>query len=141
MSSTECELCLQDGGEVLLRHAAWRVVLVHEPDFPGFCRVIWNAHVREMSDLSSAEREQLMAVVWAVEQALRTVLAPHKINLASLGNVTPHLHWHIIPRWQTDSHFPAPIWAAKRREPVVPDCAATIDLLRQTVVQACAHLE
>jgi diadenosine tetraphosphate (Ap4A) HIT family hydrolase len=140
MSFTECELCLQDGGEVWVRRAAWRVVLVHEPDFPGFCRVIWNAHVREMSDLSASEREQLMAVVWAVENSLRTVLQPCKINLASLGNVTPHLHWHIIPRWETDSHFPAPIWAEKRREPVLPDWAAKMDLLRQAVVQACELL-
>jgi diadenosine tetraphosphate (Ap4A) HIT family hydrolase len=40
---------------------------------------------------------------------------PDKINLASLGNVVPHLHWHVIPRWRDDSHFPAPIWATAKR--------------------------
>lgn len=140
MRDTRCELCWQDGGEILVRAPAWRVVLVHELDFPGFCRVIWNAHVREMSDLSATEREQLMSVVWAVEQAIRTVLTPHKINLASLGNVTPHLHWHIIPRWESDSHFPAPIWAEKRRQPLLPNHAGKMDSLRQAIVQACARL-
>jgi diadenosine tetraphosphate (Ap4A) HIT family hydrolase len=140
MRDTRCELCLQDGGEILAQHPAWRVVLIHEPDIPGFCRVIWNAHVREMSDLSATEREQLMSVVWAVEQAIRTVLAPHKINLASLGNVTPHLHWHIIPRWENDSYFPAPIWAEKRRQPLLPNYAGKMDSLRQAIVQACARL-
>jgi diadenosine tetraphosphate (Ap4A) HIT family hydrolase len=140
MSSTECELCLQEGGEVLVRRPAWRVVLVDEPAFPGYCRVIWNAHVREMTDLSAAEQQQLMAVVWAVEKSLRAVLQPQKINLASLGNVTPHLHWHIIPRWQTDSHFPAPIWAERRRISVLSCSMSQQVLLRQVIIEECANL-
>jgi len=42
-------------------------------------------------------------------------MQPTKINLASLGNVVPHLHWHVIPRWADDTHFPDPIWAPARR--------------------------
>jgi diadenosine tetraphosphate (Ap4A) HIT family hydrolase len=56
-----------------------------------------------------------MHVVLAVEQALRRVLKPHKINLASLGNMTPHVHWHVIPRAKNDAHFPNPVWGKKRR--------------------------
>lgn len=110
-----CELCVRPGGEVLVRAAAWRVVLVDDADFPGTCRVIWNAHVREMTDLPDPDREALMRVVWRVETVMRAVLAPDKINLASLGNVVPHLHWHVIPRWAGDSRFPAPIWAPAQR--------------------------
>jgi len=47
---------------------------------------------------------------------LRDTLQPDKINLASLGNQVPHLHWHVIPRFADDAHFPDPIWAAARRE-------------------------
>lgn len=65
----------------------------------------------EMTDLSAAERVYLMDAVFATEAALREVLAPDKINLASLGNMVPHLHWHIIPRYIDDPHFPLPIWA------------------------------
>jgi diadenosine tetraphosphate (Ap4A) HIT family hydrolase len=43
-------------------------------------------------------------------------MKPDKINLASLGNMTPHLHWHVIPRFVDDKHFPAPIWATPTRE-------------------------
>ena len=39
-----------------------------------------------------------------------------KINLATLGNVVPHLHWHVIARFDWDSHFPNPVWGAARRE-------------------------
>jgi len=57
-----------------------------------------------------------MSVVFAVEQAVRETLQPEKINLASLGNMTPHLHWHIIPRYRQDKTFPNPIWGQSRRE-------------------------
>jgi diadenosine tetraphosphate (Ap4A) HIT family hydrolase len=118
MKQTHCELCETDGGELLWQDERCRVVRIDDPDYPGFCRVIWSSHVREMSDLSDVDREHLMRVVFVLEQALRDTLAPFKINLASLGNVTPHLHWHVIPRFRDDRHFPKPIWAPAERETI-----------------------
>jgi len=114
--TTPCLFCDGDGGELLWRDARCRVVLTSEP-FSGFCRVIWNEHVREMTDLSAPNRAHLMHVVYGVESALRARLTPIKMNLASLGNQTPHLHWHVIPRFADDSHFPNPVWGPREREP------------------------
>jgi len=128
---SSCELCDTPGGDILWQDESCRVVRVGGADgaaFPGFCRVIWRAHVREMSDLVPDERRHLLAVVDAAERAVRAVMTPDKINLASLGNVVPHLHWHVIPRWIDDSHFPAPIWAAPTRPAPGRPCPATADL-------------
>ena len=114
-----CELCDHDGGELLWRNGSCRVVYVDEPGYRGFCRVIWADHVKEMTDLPEDARARLMQVVFAVEAVLREVLRPHKLNLASLGNITPHLHWHVIPRFPDDPHFPNPIWGAQLRGPAV----------------------
>jgi diadenosine tetraphosphate (Ap4A) HIT family hydrolase len=115
--ATGCAFCDDEGGLPLWRDARCRVVLAEEP-FAGFCRVIWNAHVREMTDLADADRAHLLTVVLAVESSLRARLAPFKMNLASLGNVTPHVHWHVIPRFVDDSHFPQPVWGKRQRDPV-----------------------
>jgi diadenosine tetraphosphate (Ap4A) HIT family hydrolase len=112
-----CELCEQDGGRLIWRGDDCRVVRVDEPGYSGYCRVIWNAHVREMTDLPAPARGRFMLVVFTVETALRELLRPEKINLASLGNVTPHLHWHVIARFRDDPHFPNPIWGARIRQP------------------------
>lgn len=93
-----------------------RVVLADEPDHPGFCRVILNAHRKEMTDLAEVERTRLMGVVFSVEALLRELLDPEKVNLASLGNMVPHLHWHVIPRFSGDAHFPGSVWGARQRE-------------------------
>jgi len=115
-SKPVCELCDQVGGTLLWQDASCRVVLVADADYPGFCRVIWQHHVKEMTDLSETERAHLMATVFAAEAAIREVMHPDKINLASLGNLTPHLHWHVIPRYSNDKHFPQPIWGMAQRE-------------------------
>lgn len=132
MSQTSaCELCAGGGGEVLWRHPEFRVVLVDEPDYPGFCRVISNTHVKEMTDLAAAQRTRMANAVWAVEAAQREVMQPEKVNLATLGNMTPHVHWHVIPRFLDDRHFPSPVWAEPRRPADAARLAARRALLPQ----------
>lgn len=112
-----CPLCDTLGGEILWQDDFCRVVYVTDtPDYPGFCRVILKRHIKEMTDLTPDERSRLMNVVWKTEQAVRDVMRPDKINLASLGNVVPHLHWHVIPRFENDRHFPNPIWGEAKRD-------------------------
>lgn len=110
-----CDLCVTPGGTVLWQDARCCVVHVEEPGYPGFCRVIWNSHVREMTDLSDADRAHCMRIVFATERVLRKALKPDKINLASLGNMVPHVHWHVIPRFADDPHFPQPVWGTRQR--------------------------
>ncbi len=110
-----CYFCESDGGLVVFRNEALRVIHAGEDGFPAFYRVIWNAHVTEFSDLSPAERQTCMDAVVVVEQVLRKVLHPVKMNLATLGNMVPHVHWHVIARFDWDTHFPAPVWAEARR--------------------------
>ena len=115
LTVSSCELCDSAGGELLWQDELCRVVLVGDHDYPGFCRVILNLHVREMTDLEVATRQRLMRVVYAAERALRELMQPVKINLASFGNLVAHLHWHVIPRFADDKHFPGSIWSEARR--------------------------
>jgi len=114
--SVTCELCDANAGDVIVSTDQLRVILVDDANYPGFCRVIWNAHVKEMTDLSDSDKNTFMQAVWKVEAAIRAVMQPHKMNVASLGNMVPHLHWHLIPRYTDDAHFPNPIWAAARSD-------------------------
>jgi len=112
-----CELCERTGGELLHQAAQFRVVLIDDDNYPGYCRVIWQDHVKEVTDLPELDRMLLMDVLWQVEQVVREVMQPEKINLASFGNMVPHLHWHVIPRYTDDVHFPQPVWGQAQRSP------------------------
>jgi diadenosine tetraphosphate (Ap4A) HIT family hydrolase len=121
MAHPGCELCER------AESPAWAVVatspqarvirVLDAPEFPAFYRVVWREHVAELSDLSPADRMACLDAVVAVEQALREILRPTKINLAALGNMVPHLHWHVIARFERDSHFPQPIWGSRQCDP------------------------
>lgn len=115
MTNSPCSLCATAGGVLVFQGERLRVIRADEAGFPAFYRVIWNDHVAEFSDLDATNRGRCMAAVHVVEQALRTQLQPTKINLAALGNVVPHLHWHVIARFDWDTHFPAPVWCQALR--------------------------
>lgn len=139
MSRNECVYCNRASETVVWSDAHCRVLHVADSTFAGLCRVVWGSHVAEFSDLDDAARVHVMRVVAAVERGLRDLLAPAKINLASLGTMVPHLHWHIVPRYRDDSHFPEPIWGAVQREGVVralPDDFAA--RMSQAIDQAMA---
>ena len=107
---TICPLCQPSPHQILWQDDFCRVVLLNDTDYPAYCRVELIAHVKEMTDLAPQDRARTMKVVFAVETAIREVIQPDKINLASLGNKTPHMHWHVIPRFETDKHFPNSHW-------------------------------
>ena len=138
-----CELCALTA-PVVWAGDKFSVIVVDDANYPGFCRVIWRDHVREMSDLSAGDRALLNEAVFQVEQAVRDVMQPLKVNVASLGNVVPHLHWHIIPRHADDAHFPAPVWAQAVRttDPAILAARrAQLDELGATIARRFNQIE
>lgn len=132
MTVPGCDLCAErDDTQPVWRDDAWRVVRVRDAAFPAFYRVICRAHVREMTELEPAGRHRALDLVCAIERVLIQRLRPTKINLASLGNMVPHLHWHVIARFEWDSHFPQPIWGTAQRE--VADAGARLGVDQQAL--------
>ena len=130
---SNCTLCQTTGDQLLWENDLFRIIDAQDPQYPGFTRVIWNAHVAEMTDLLPADQLMLMQNVLKIEMIQRDILQPDKINLAAFGNMVPHLHWHIIPRWRDDAHFPQPVWAAR---PHADDYALARQALRLEAIQA-----
>ncbi|MBA3695728.1 MAG: HIT family protein [Methylotenera sp.] len=140
MSTTDvCDLCTPTTNTILWQDDFCRVVLLYDVDYPAYCRLELLSHVKEMTDLPPPERARVMKAVFAVELAIREVLHPDKINLASLGNKTPHIHWHVIPRFVNDKHFPNSHWGeAVRDDKTVELSTENIEVLTQKIK---AHIE
>ena len=138
---TNCALCKDElkaeEGQLIWRGDDCRVILVNDADLPGFCRVIWNRHVAEMTDLSYGERDHIMTLVFAVEEAIRHVMHPDKVNIAALGNMVPHIHWHVIPRFKDDAFFPGSAWSKRTQEPQ----ASTLETRRKKAQELPAAIK
>ena len=116
MSEQHCVLCNEVGGRLLWQNDLVRIINADDTYYPAFTRVIYQSHIKEMSELSPTQRHELMDFVYLVEEVQREVLEPAKINLAQFGTMVPHMHWHIIPRFKDDPHYPDAIWSTAKYE-------------------------
>ena len=109
-----CPLCNAQNEDIIFENTLFRIVLVDE--IPGYIRVITQKHIKEFSELSNDEAVEIMKAVKKTEKAMIEFLKPDKINIAALGNMVPHLHIHIIPRYQNDPWWPGATFCEKQRE-------------------------
>ncbi len=120
-----CDRCGGSGGELHVADLDLSRVFLHEDQFfPGYVLLVLRRHVTELYDLSATERATLMEEVSRVAQALARVFRPVKMNYELLGNLVPHIHWHLVPRLATDPGLRGPIWAVEHRPaPLAPAAA------------------
>jgi diadenosine tetraphosphate (Ap4A) HIT family hydrolase len=59
----------------------------------------------DLMAITLEEREELFEVGDLVKNALSDLFKPDIINYAALGNITPHMHLHVIPRYSSPREF------------------------------------
>jgi diadenosine tetraphosphate (Ap4A) HIT family hydrolase len=111
------------------------VVLNRDQFFVGYCFVLSKAHVTELFHLDVETRQGIIEEVNRVAAALHRVFTPTKINYELLGNMVPHMHWHIVPRFSDDPLWPRPIWSEGHAEKLLSpqEYAVRIDLIRSAL--------
>jgi diadenosine tetraphosphate (Ap4A) HIT family hydrolase len=113
------------GGPLHIAELETSRVFLHEDQFfPGYVLLVLRRHVTELYDLSVAERATLMEEVSRVAQALARVFRPVKMNYELLGNLVPHIHWHLVPRLATDPGLRGPIWTVEHQPAPLAAAAA-----------------
>ena len=108
--SSICPLCNKNNDKVLWSDKNCKAIEVIDENF-GLHRIIWDKHVKEISELTTREMLELMRNVLKLEKFVKSKYNPDKVNIASLGNRTPHIHIHVCPRWKTDPWWPNTIWS------------------------------
>ena len=85
--------------------------------YRGYALLIFDPrHATKPSDLTVEEWESFCSVLHVAQSAIEKVVLPAHMNVAALGNQICHLHWHIIPRYQDDPRWGAPIWTTHESE-------------------------
>lgn len=112
-------------------------VLNRDQFFPGYSLLFTREHVTELFHLDPGVRGGLMEEVNQLAFALNRAFAPTKMNYELLGNMVPHIHWHLIPRHSSDPLWPRPIWSEPHTERQLEPAAlaATIAAIRTALNQ------
>ena len=116
---TDCPMCRRWEVEkelqiIELPHSY--VTLNRDQYFPGYTLLFTKDHVTELFHFDRTVRASLMEEVSFVAEALYGIYKPTKINYELLGNMVPHIHWHIVPRFSSEPLWPRPIWAEQHEE-------------------------
>jgi diadenosine tetraphosphate (Ap4A) HIT family hydrolase len=109
-----CPFCppAQDNDELLIaRLDICDLLLNRDQFFPGYCLLVSRRHISELFHLAQTERQAMMEEVNQVAAVLAALYRPAKMNYELLGNMVPHIHWHLIPRQTTDFLWPRPVWS------------------------------
>ncbi|MDU0457686.1 MAG: HIT family protein [Geobacteraceae bacterium] len=111
-----CQRWIDDADLRIVEMTHSYVVLNRDQHFPGYTLLFTKEHVTELFHLDRTVRAGLTEEVSRVAEALYGAFSPAKINYELLGNMVPHIHWHIVPRFVSEPLWPRPIWAEPHDE-------------------------
>lgn len=78
-------------------------------------KIFTQKQYKEMSEVPKDIRTEIYDLLDIIEKEMISYYNPTKVNIASFGNYVPHVHWHIMARFEEDSFFPEPMWGTKQR--------------------------
>ena len=124
-----CIFCNPYNEIEIVKNHLYRIIKVQNNDYPVYFQLIINNHIKELSELSYIDSLKVFDAIYLLDQLICEIYNVDKINIASLGNVVPHLHWHIIGRYKNDKHFPNSIWGDITNKDYAPNLKISHKLL------------
>ena len=101
--------------------------------FPWVILIPKRDNVKEIIDLSKKDQHLLMDEIEIISKIMKKIFSPDKLNIASLGNIVPQLHIHIIARYKVDVCWPnsifngkSEVYEDKKREEVINKIRKTL---------------
>jgi len=79
-------------------------------------KIFTQRKIKEFSECSVDEKLEIFRIIDVTEKYMLDYFKADKINIASFGNLLPHVHWHVMARFEADSYFPEPMWGEKQRQ-------------------------
>jgi diadenosine tetraphosphate (Ap4A) HIT family hydrolase len=92
------------------------VILGDAQFYRGYCVVLARSHIMDVHLMRPEGARALFDEAVAVGRAVVETVNPAKLNYECLGNIEPHVHWHVFPRFESDPMRAAPVWLRPETE-------------------------
>ncbi len=116
VSGEDCPFCAPrpDDSDIMQLIAPLRVSSLYlnkSQTYRGACILVYDtAHVTRVDLLPASEWQDFAKDIHDAQSAIVATVKPDHMNTESLGNVVPHLHFHLVPRYKDDGRWRDPIW-------------------------------
>ena len=108
------------------------LLLSRDANYPWTILAPKRADIKEIYQLNSADRNQLLHESCVLAEAMQGLFSPDKLNIATIGNMVPQLHMHHVARTKTDAAWPGPVWGAVTAIDYSEETLASIQVSLQT---------
>ena len=108
MDAQNCAFCEHEGASTktpIKAYTHWRIELYTSQYYLGRCAIILNRHIEDLFDISEQEQLELFSITKQLRNSIKQAFETDMLNYASQGNVVPHVHLHIIPRYKNPVNF------------------------------------
>jgi len=94
---------------IKIKELRWSIVYLNRNQlYPGRCIVACKEHKKEYFELSPEENAGFFAEVSLIARVIQHIFSPDKINYATYGDLVPHAHFHIVPKYKNKPHWGSP---------------------------------
>jgi len=98
--------------DLVARLSVWSWYLPKNQTYRGHGILVFDPrHAIRLDQLTSGEWQAYAADLRRATRTIVAVCKPDHVNVELLGNLMPHLHWHVVPRYKNDGRWGQPIWA------------------------------
>lgn len=127
-----CDMCEDFTGPKRRLRSDWiadlavsTAIVARNQTFRGYTILVYNrGHATELFELTAGELTAFMEDLARIARAIYETYGPNKMNYELLGNLVPHLHWHVIPRRPEDPvDLYHPVWGQDYEEVTLGDTA------------------
>ncbi len=109
----ECKFCNIDEKKLIKKFNYWSI-FIHNQCYLGRCAVALNRHIEDLAEITLEEREELFEILKKVRDSIKKSFGANLIGYISVGNVTRHLHVHVIPRYDHEVEFEEVVFKDER---------------------------
>ncbi len=117
------------------------IVLLRRPQITLGSLVIVTRHEETaLSEINKSSFQDLSPIIQSIEKTLKKLWQYDKINYLMLMMVDPHVHWHVIPRYQNHRQWKNQSFV-DLNWPKAPDLADAIHLSSEIEVELLVTLK
>jgi len=90
-----------------------QIRLMDNSNYPWLILVPMKNNIIEITDFEQTDYDLFNSEIRKVAKILQNEFKPDKLNIATIGNVVPQMHVHIIARFKNDTLFPKTVWGSQ----------------------------
>lgn len=108
--NNDCFYCVKDSRltDIMIKVCDLEVstlYLFKEQTYRGRLLVAYNEHKGEICELTDEQRDAFMKDVATAAKAMHKAFNPAKVNYGAYGDTMPHLHYHLVPKYEGGPDF------------------------------------